>query len=81
VRNILFYFYGETLQLQLGRQIIEVSGTHKIRHKHAHPVGFLLKCYQLATCKHKTNTRNLYPCPQRDSKPRSQQWRDLRPKP
>jgi hypothetical protein len=50
VCNIFFYFCGETPQSQLGRQIVEVCGSHRIRHKHAHPVGFHLKCDQLATC-------------------------------
>jgi hypothetical protein len=42
-------FYGETTQSQLGSQIVEVSGSHRIRHKRAHPVGLLLKGDQLAT--------------------------------
>ena len=62
----------------LSRLILEVSGSHTIRHTHTHPVGLLWTSDRLVaeTATFTTNTADEYPCPQRDSNAQSQQSRD-----
>jgi len=59
----------------LSRLILEVSGSHTIRHKHTQPVGLLWTSDQLVeeAATYTTNTTDEYPCPQRDSNAQSQQ--------
>jgi len=80
------FFVAQQPKLRPGRLIFEMSRSHTIRHTHTHTHKPLEERFRMndqlvaeaATCTLQTNTRNEYPYPQRDLKPRPQQSNSCR---